>query len=301
MDSGVETAHGMTVATAMDAAALARAALDLMTPVEVLPPWAALLGSTIESEVLPRLVSAHRAFQGDGTVPGGDEVAAFVALIVAEDIEQARAVADRIVVQYGGREALLDGFLAPAARLLGEMWDRDECDFLTVTLGVYRLDQIMKETATAGSAGVLESFHEFRILLLPAPGEQHSFGLGMVADVFRQGGWCVRSGPAVTPAQLLGLVRDEWFDVVGLSVATDRHLKGLAGCMRALRHASCNPNVYLMLGGAWVTDDPERARFLGADAMASSAAQAFSYAKIFIERAVTECLHQSKTRLVDIG
>jgi hypothetical protein len=82
-----------------------------------------------------------------GPAPSDAEVAGFVALIMAEDMEQARAIADRVVVHYGSREALLDDLLAPAARLLGEMWERDDCDFLTVTLGVYRLDQIMKETA----------------------------------------------------------------------------------------------------------------------------------------------------------
>jgi methanogenic corrinoid protein MtbC1 len=279
MDTGFEAAHGSSGAFA-----------------ERMPGWVALLGSTIVSEVLPRLLTAHR--EGPAA-PTGADVVAFVDLIAADDMEQARAVADRVVVHYGSREALLHDLLAPAARLLGEMWERDECDFLTVTLGVYRLDQIMKETATAGFAGALGHFHEYRILLLPAPGEQHGFGLGMVADAFREGGWCVRSGPAVTRAQLLGLVRDEWFDVVGLSVTAERHVKGLAGCLRALRHASCNPDVFTMLGGRWVAEDIERARFLGADAMAVDAAGALVIAQDFMERTVTEGLHQAKTRLVD--
>ncbi len=96
-------------------------------------------------------------------------------------------------------------------------------------------------------------------------------------------------------------MRDEWFDVVGLSVATERHLKGLAGSIRALRQASCNPDVYVMLGGRWVSEDPERARFVGADATAMNAAEALAGAQVFMERTVTECLRQSKTRLVDIG
>jgi methanogenic corrinoid protein MtbC1 len=289
MDTGFEAAHG-----ASESGAFA----------ERMPPWVALLGSTIAIEVLPRLLVAHRD-ELTGTrlrdAPTGADVAAFVDLIAADDMEQARAVADRVVVHYGSREALLHDLLAPAARLLGEMWERDDCDFLTVTLGVYRLDQIMKETATAGFAGALGHFHEYRILLLPAPGEQHGFGLGMVADAFREGGWCVRSGPAVTRAQLLGLVRDEWFDVVGLSVTAERHVKGLAGCLRALRQASCNPDVFVMLGGRWVSEDTERARFVGADATAVDAASALVIAQDFMERTVTEGLHQAKTRLVDKG
>jgi methanogenic corrinoid protein MtbC1 len=271
---------------------------------ELIRPWAALLGATIESEVLPRLLSAHRhpgePEPGAEHLPGPDGIAAFVALIIADDMEPVRAIADRIIVQGGGRDALLRDLLTPAARLLGEMWEQDTADFMTVTLGVYRLDQVMKETTSAGIIPARFG-HDNRILLLPAPGEQHSFGLSMVADAFREGGWCVRSGPAAPRPKLPRLVRDEWFDVVGLSVTSDRHLKGLASCIRAVRAASCNPKLYVMLGGAAILANPERARFLGADTTARDAAGALADANFYIETSVTECLHQSKTRLVDIG
>jgi methanogenic corrinoid protein MtbC1 len=271
---------------------------------ELIRPWAALLTTAIESEILPRLLSAHRQ-PGDAPdsehLPSRGDVANFVDIIIADDMEQARSIADRVIVQCGSRDALLNSLLTPAARLLGEMWEQDTADFMTVTLGVYRLDQIMKETATAGFGAGLLSGHDHRILLLPAPGEQHSFGLGMVADAFREGGWCVRSGPAVPRQKLLRLVRDEWFDVVGLSITSDRHLKGLSACIRAIRAASCNAQVYVMLGGRAIVENHERTRFLGADATARTAAEALADANIYLETTVTKCLHQSKTRLVDIG
>jgi methylmalonyl-CoA mutase cobalamin-binding subunit len=172
---------------------------------------------------------------------------------------------------------------------------------MTVTLGVYRLDQIMKETALAGQAQALGHGFDHRILLLPAPGEQHSFGLGMVADAFREGGWCVRSGPAVSRNQLLRLVRDEWFDVIGLSITAERWLKGLAASIRVTRRASCNRDVFIMLGGQAVVNHAERNRFLGADATAYDARDALRQANVFVETTVTGRLSQSKTRLVDAG
>jgi len=272
-------------------------------PAEIIPPWAELLGETIETEIFPRLLCALR----DGyetsqpRLASVSVVAEFVALIIADDMEAVRAVADRVIVQTGGRENLLNDLLKPAAIMLGEMWERDDCDFTTVTLGVYRLDQIMKETATVADYRSILNGHEHRILLLPAPGEQHSFGLGMVADAFREGGWCVRSGPSASRSQLLRLVRDEWFDVVGLSVTADRALKGLASCIRAVRAASCNAAVCIMLGGYAITEHSERAMFLGADTMALNARSALADANIYVENTVTNGLRQSKTRLVDIG
>jgi methanogenic corrinoid protein MtbC1 len=275
-------------------------------PQDVIPPWAELLGETIQSEILPRLLSAYRD-DSDGAYGAGQagryttDVYEFVALILADDMEQARAEADRVIVQSGGRDRLLQDLLRPAALMIGEMWEHDDCDFMSVTLGVYRLDQIMKETATVGDQAAILSGHDHRILLLPAPGEQHSFGLGMVADAFREGGWCVRSGPAVSRSQLSRLVRDEWFDVVGLSVTSDRALNGLPSCIRAVRFASCNPDVFVMLGGHAINEHEERTRFLGADATARDAQGALAAANIYVKTTVTEGLHQSKTRLVDIG
>jgi methanogenic corrinoid protein MtbC1 len=269
-------------------------------------PWAEMLGEAIQSEILPHLLTAHREFPENPAEPVSGtfnlaEIAAFVDLVVADDMEQVRAVADRVIVQSGGRDALINDLLGPAARLLGVMWERDTCDFMSVTLGVYRLDQIMRETALAGQMEPLGHAYENRILLLPAPGEQHSFGLGMVSDAFREGGWCVRSGPAVSRAQLARLVKDEWFDVIGLSVTTDRWLKGLPSCIRAVRKASCNPGVFIMVGGHAIISHSERTRFLGADAAAADARDALQQANIYVESTVTRGLQQFKTRLIDAG
>jgi len=272
----------------------------------VVRPWAELLAQALDSEPHPRILTPQSAFgePEDGQESGGftaREVAAFVDLVIADDMEQVRAVADRVIVQTGGREALLGGLLRPAARLLGTMWERDTADFLTVTLGVYRLDQIMKETATVGYVEPLRPGFDNRILLLPVPGEQHSFGVGMVADAFREGGWCVRSGPAVKKRQLVRIVKDEWFDVIGFSVTAERWLKGLPACIRAVRAASCNPDAFVILGGNAVMHHSERTRFLGADAVAVDARDALLQSNIFVETSVTAGLQPFKTRLVDAG
>ena len=57
-----------------------------------------------------------------------------------------------------------------------------------------------------------------RVLLLPGPGEQHTFGLSMVAEFFRRSGWEVVGGTGPESLDPVRAVRDEWFDVVGISV-----------------------------------------------------------------------------------
>ncbi len=267
--------------------------------------WRDLLGDVIAQDVLPRLLktrgesSAWASMAHDA--PNAAVIAAFVELIIDDDVEQLRAVADRVILHTGGRDALLKELLTPAARLLGRMWEEDVCDFVTVTLGVHRLNQIMKETEAAAAEPAFSRSFDHHILLLPAPGEQHSFGLTMVADSFRAAGWCVRSAPAASRGQLLRLVKDEWFDVVGLSVSTERSLKGLPACIRALRTASCNPRRFVMLGGNAVNCHPERARFLGADGVAADAGAAVQLANNYMETTVTERFCQFTPKPVDAG
>jgi methanogenic corrinoid protein MtbC1 len=268
--------------------------------------WRDLLGQVIAKEVLPRLRKSPPELVNDWealTRNGIDAAAigAFVALVIADDVEQLHAVADRVILHTGGRDALLNELLTPAARLLGQMWEGDDCDFMTVTLGIHRLNQIMKAAeAEAGEPAFSRAFDR-HILLLPAPGEQHGFGIAMVADGFRAAGWCVRSAPAVSRSQLLRLVKDEWFDVVGLSVSTERYLKGLPACIRAVRSASRNQRTLLMLGGNAINCHTERSRFLGADCVAENAGKAVQMANNFMETAVTESFCQLITKPNDAG
>ncbi len=266
--------------------------------------WTDLLSHALTSEIIPRLLARNRSALEAATptyqVPPVDaDIAAFVALVREDERETVRAIVDRVIVQAGGRQALLNNLLLPAARHFGAMWERDECDFMDVTLGVYQLDQIMKETATVGYGDF--GAYENRILVLPAPGEQHRFGCDMVADAFREGGWCVRSGPAVSRAQLVALVRDEWFDVIGISVTSDRFLRGLPACLRAVRHASTNPAPFLIVGGHAIGHHAERTRFLGADATAGSAHEALIQANSFVAEARSARLPAYAAKRVDAG
>ena len=42
--------------------------------------------------------------------------------------------------------------LAPAARLLGEYWEDDRCDFVDVTMGLWRLQEVVHEIAARAPA-----------------------------------------------------------------------------------------------------------------------------------------------------
>jgi methanogenic corrinoid protein MtbC1 len=112
------------------------------------------------------------------------------------------------------------------------------------------------------------------VFLLPVPGDQHTFGAVIVAEFFRRAGWDVWDDPGASKEEILRIVRSEWFSVVGLSVSCEQHLEGLGSVIRAIRRASRNPSIGVMVGGLPFIDRPERVALVGADATAADGRQA---------------------------
>jgi methanogenic corrinoid protein MtbC1 len=241
---------------------------------------------TIEAEVIPRLVLAHRAAPGcpverasDERVPDPAQAAELAGLVLTRDADVASAYVEALRARGTPIETLFLDLLAPAARHLGDLWSADLCDFLQVTVALCRLQQILHELGPAFRGEVEHREHGRRALLVPVPGEQHSFGLFMVAEFFRRAGWDVASGPPGSIAELVRLVRGEWFAVVGLSVSSDAKLDALASSIRAIRRASRNRAIGVLAGGPVFNEHPELAALVGADATATDGRQATAQAR----------------------
>jgi methanogenic corrinoid protein MtbC1 len=148
-----------------------------------------------------------------------------------------------------------------------------------VTLGLSRLQGLLR-TLQPGLTPESELFLPARrILLLPAPGEQHTLGLVVVEEFFRGAGWEVSGGPGVSGSDAGDLVRAGPYDVVGLSLACETRLESLALCIRRVRKASCNKDVRVMVGGNIFVERPELATLIGADTTARDGRAAVSAAE----------------------
>ena len=241
----------------------------------------AVLAQAIQHEIIPRLMLAHRTPIECDVPPtvvkvdvSAEEVATFGQLILTRNEEQALAYITRMRDQGAPIEAIYLDLLAPAARYLGELWEEDLCDFTDVTLGLGRLQKMLHDL----NAEMVESRHPvpngMSILLVPTPGEQHTFGLAMVAELFRKQGWEVIGGPYTLDESPQSLVAQRKFDVVGFSLATSINLQNLADSITAVRKVSRNKTVCIMVGGPLFTLHPEYASILGADLVTSDANEA---------------------------
>ncbi len=235
---------------------------------------------TIESEIIPRLVLSRRAMgnapaavTGIAWAPDETTVAELAELVVAQDVGAAAARIDALRARGISIETLYLDLLAPTARYLGELWEADLCDFTSVTLGCSRLQQLLHELSPAFFREVEQHEHRRRVLLVPVPGEQHTFGLFMVAEFFRRAGWDVWSG-CLPARELSELVSRSSFNLVGFSLSADTRLDALAASIRAVRRASRNRGVGVLVGGPVFVDHPELVSLVGADATAIDGRQA---------------------------
>jgi methanogenic corrinoid protein MtbC1 len=253
-------------------------------PVTASPLLVSGLAATIRGEVLPRLVLAHRAMNAvtqpvaKVTAVWSDAVIELSTLVVRQDVAFAAAFVDTLIANGTSLETVYLDVLAAAARRLGVLWTEDVCDIADVTMGLWRLREVMRGLSPSFSGEGGYTDHGRPILLLPAPGETHSFGLAMVGDFFTRAGWNVSGGPATAGRDIGDWVKGTWFSVVGFSVGCDASLDALAAGIRTVRRRSRNRAIGVMVGGPVFALHPELAAQVGADATATDGREAVAQA-----------------------
>ena len=143
-------------------------------------------------------------------------------------------------------------------------------------MGLGRLQQVLHELSPAFRAEVEPREHGRRVLLVPVPGEQHSFGL--------------LHGGRVLPPRRLGrveraarhLAAPTWSSSCAASgspwsacrSARETRIDALATGIRAIRRASRNRAIGVLVGGPLFIAHPELVARVGADATAIDGGQA---------------------------
>jgi len=225
----------------------------------------------LSQHILPRISETR-------LVPDQTEIERLARLAIAGNAEGFLATVNSKRQSGDSAESLCLTTLTTVARELGEWWRQDRCGFVEVTLGILALQSVLRELAPSLAAGPVGAQRR-SALMLPVPGEQHSFGIAMVAEFFRAGGWHVAQDCGATERDLHRRVAREWFGVVALSCGVTERLPALPALIAAIRAASFNPEVAVMVGGAAFQADAARALATGADATAADAAQALDRAE----------------------
>jgi methanogenic corrinoid protein MtbC1 len=242
---------------------------------------AQLIAHTIERQLIPDLARRHRTALAGVTEA---ELALFVNDLLQDDEAALRARVAHLM-QHGLTAAVVcEDLLGGAARRLGCLWEDDRCDFVQVTLGVGLLHGLLRSFGPQLGGGAAAA-SGLRLLLAQLPQEQHTFGLSMLAHGFQAAGWAVSTTGGAGAQGAPAWVRAHFVDVVGFTIGSELLLEALRREIVAVRGASSNPAVVVMVGGPLMVLHPGWARELGADASPCRAQDAPVFAARLVAQA----------------
>jgi len=260
------------------------------------PEPADTVNTIIESQIIPRLLMAHNSSQATDRsrrlrAITADEASHFALLPLRLEAVSLLEEVDAFIAEGATVETICLDLLAPAARKLGEMWESDECDFLDVTMGLWRLQEVMREVAARSPAEFGDMQVPYSALFSPMPGDHHNFGVMMIEEVFARAGW--RSEALVKPErrELLDRLARQPFDLIGLTLARDCPRAALANLIRAVRNVSANPRIIVLIGGRMINENPGLAQEVGADGTGADALSALELANSLVSHAAPRAMN----------
>ena len=197
------------------------------------------------------------------------DVARFVRLLRGTGSDAAPAFVEVLISRGIPRTELYLDLLGPAAAMIGNLWQDDECSFAEVTMVIARLHQILNglrgEHADDVRSGKMPS-----ILLTAAPGDQHSFAIAVVEAVFVEAAWQTRLSYTNDADEIVGIASRQSFDAIGLSLSNHDLVDVLRATIMRLRSASRNKDVVILVGGLAFQTFPDLCAEVGADSTVSS-------------------------------
>ncbi len=248
------------------------------------------LARFVSDDVIPRLVKLHERIardaspsegSGEQPPPTDGDIDDFAELLLGDDLEAAITYISALRDKGLSIETVYLELFAPTARLLGELWERDECDFIDVTIGVGRLQHLL--SVFSRSYGLPDLATKRDVLVALAPGNQHSLGASILEEFFAAAGWRVRSEHSGERMPIIAQIRERSFSLLGLSVGSDGQLRSLKRLIAEVRQKSMNQRVSIMVGGPIFRDRPELCEHVGADATCANAPSAVLAAQRLLE------------------
>jgi hypothetical protein len=253
------------------------------------------LRAIVERQVVPRLHGLHRndlhQTSAQLILPGvsalEDEVTALCDRLLANDHAGACGRIDALRIEGRSLECIYLQLLTPTASHLRRLWSEDLCGFAETTLALLNLQSVLREFAPAFRAelGAAETGHRALVASPRRTGVDVAaamVGLVVVSEFFRRGGWEAWIEPDLSSTAFGETVRQEWFDVIELLVASDRQLDGIAASIRTIRRGSPNRAVGVIVCGQIFIDHPEFVRMVGADVTAADPRASLLQANQFV-------------------
>ncbi|MGQ0564279.1 MAG: cobalamin B12-binding domain-containing protein [Gemmobacter sp.] len=176
-------------------------------------------------------------------------------------------------------EGLYLGYLAVAARRLGNWWEDDRIGSVEVVIGAGRIYAIMRGLRRLFGPGPMRG-QGYRAVFASVPGETHVLGVAMAADLLSMHGWQIDLRAGLDHDTLVHEIGHNRYPIIGLSAGTNRMLFPLARLIVALRVS--NPSARILVSGPITDLVPDVVHLVDADACAHDLHEAEATMEAFV-------------------
>jgi methanogenic corrinoid protein MtbC1 len=179
-----------------------------------------------------------------------DEIERLCLALTSKDRDAPTRFISKLKAEGVTPETIYLTYLAGAARLLGEWWDDNRVSFVDVTIGTSRIYSIMRGMS---HLFVTDEQPQNRAAVFAAvPGEIHTLGVSMAADLFRKDGWDIELLVGLSHDELIAEIARSRPRLIGLS--SSGHHSSLALAMLVVGLRVSNPGAFIMVSGQTVVD-----------------------------------------------
>ena len=234
----------------------------------------------IANEVIARVLAQHNARVRGYTEPSMAQIDEFCDALVSPNENDAAKMMDDVRDHGGSLELIYLGYLAGAARRMGERWENDTANFVDVTLATGRIYSIMRGLSKL--FGPKTPLPKRKAIFASVPGETHSLGISMATDMLEQRGWEIDLLVDRSHEDLLTAIQAADHTIVGLSASKSESIVPLARLCVALRIST--PHVFIMVGGHLTTLETDIGTLIDVDLTTNDAFEAAERLEMVVAR-----------------
>ena len=231
--------------------------------------------ASLAREVIRRL-SDHQTIKSvQIDIPTESSIDDLAEALMTPDASAGITFVERVRAQGASVETVYVAYLAEAAKTLGRWWDEDRVTFVDVTIAIGHVYAIMRSLRSSFYSTSTRPPTKSALFAM-VPGDDHSLGVEMAADLFRKNNWDIALQVGLSHDALVDYISASGHDIIGLSAGSERSIVPLAKLVVALRISV--PKTSILVCGNVTCIAPDVVELMGVDAMPIQVEDALSEA-----------------------
>jgi MerR family transcriptional regulator, light-induced transcriptional regulator len=227
-------------------------------------------------------------------VVADSEVRALTRLAIEANESVVEAFIMNVVNRGVAIEKIYAELLAPSLKMLGVMWEDDTVGFAPMTVACWKIQKTLFNLAAIPDKASLERFtgialntlqaHQKvgRLFLACVPGTKHTFGIQILADIFRRNQWHVEVASATRLADIVEESASSNADVIGFSIGSDTLIPTMQAIAKDVRKATKQFAPAIIAGGPIFCNGVVQPSLIGVDYVCGDANDALKWASSFV-------------------